>query len=263
MVRRWCIPVAALAIAGGLVLAASAASASTSHSVRSAAIQPGGLVSHLVEPFIGHGQNVAATSANWSGYAASGGNGSFKSVSANWTQPTGHCGSGNGYSSFWVGLDGFNSSTVEQTGSEVDCTGGSPQYYAWWEMYPGASHNFASPVAPGDHFSASVSYNGGSSYILKITDSTKGWSHTLNKSLSSAKRSSAEVIVEAPCCTGAGAILPLADFGKVNFTHSDVNGSPIGNSAPTRIVMKSGGTQKDSVTSLSKGTNFSATWLHR
>ena len=263
MIRKWCIPIAAFALATGSMLAAGAASASTSHSVRPATIQPGGLISHLVKPFSGRGRHVEATSANWSGYAASGGSGSFHSVSASWTEPTGHCGSGNGYSSFWVGLDGFSSSSVEQTGSEVDCIGGSPRYYAWWEMYPGPSHNFSSRVRPGDHFSASVTYKGGGSFALKITDSTRGWSHTLNKSLSSAKRSSAEVIVEAPCCTGSGGILPLADFGTVKFANSHVNGSALGNSNPTKIIMQSGGSQKDSVSSLSGDTNFSATWLHR
>jgi hypothetical protein len=100
------------------------------------------------------------------------------------------------------------------------------------------------------------------SFMLKITDSTDGWSHTLNKSLSSARGPSAEVIVEAPRCTGAGGILPLANFGTVSFTNSDANGSAIWNSSPTEIIMQSG-TQKGSVPSLSGGTNFSATWLHK
>ncbi len=33
-------------------------------------------------------------------------------------------------SSFWIGLDGYNNSTVEQTGSEVDCSGSTPEYYS-------------------------------------------------------------------------------------------------------------------------------------
>jgi hypothetical protein len=149
----------------------------------------------------------------WSGYAATGGTGAFSSVSASWVQPTAHCSSGSQYSSFWVGLDGYSSSSVEQTGSEADCSGSTPVYYAWWEMDPGPSHNFSSTVRPGDNFSASVTSLGGGRFALKISDTTEGWSHTLTKTLSSAKRSSAEVIVEAPCCTGSGGILPLANFG--------------------------------------------------
>lgn len=263
MRRKWFITVATFALAGGSMLAASgAASASTASSSRHGAIQPGGVARHLVTPFASH-LRPAVTSSNWSGYAATGGAGKFTSVSASWTEPATTCSSGNQYSAFWVGLDGYSSQTVEQTGSEADCNGSSSVYSAWWEMYPGGSHNFSNPVRPGDKFTASVTYAGGSSYTLKIADSTQGWSHTLSKSLSSGQRSSAEVIVEAPCCTATGGILPLADFGKATFTNAKVNGSAIGNASPVKIVMASGGIKKDSISALSGGTSFTATWLHR
>src|SRR5436190_4132645 len=76
------------------------------------------------------------TSSNWSGYAAFGTPGSFNSVSASWVQPSVTCTSKNTYSSYWVGLDGYNSSTVEQLGTEADCSSGAAKYYAWYEMYP-------------------------------------------------------------------------------------------------------------------------------
>jgi hypothetical protein len=266
MLRKWCIPVATLALAGGSMLAATGvASASTAtHSPGHVMVQPGGLARHVVRPFSAHGTRPnAVTSSNWSGYAATGGTGAFSSVSASWVEPTAHCSSGTQYSAFWVGLDGYSSTTVEQTGTEADCSGSTPVYAAWWEMYPGASHNFSSTVRPGDNLSASATYIGGGKYTLKISDSTEGWSHTLTKSLASGKRSSAEVIVEAPCCTGSGGVLPLANFGTMSFTNSLANGSAIGNSNPTEIIMQSGSTQKDSISALSGGTNFSATWLHQ
>jgi hypothetical protein len=245
-----------------MLAASGAASASTGPSSHHAAVQPGGVARHLVVPFGTHG-HTAATSSNWSGYAASGSAGSFTSVSASWTEPATKCSSGSQYSAFWVGLDGYSSQTVEQTGSESDCNGSRPVYSAWWEMYPGGSHNFSNMVKPGDKFSASVTYAGGSSYKLTISDSTENWSHSLTKTLASGKRSSAEVIIEAPCCTAGGGILPLADFGKAPFTSSMVNGSPIGNASPTKITMASGSTKKDSISALSGGTNFTATWLHQ
>jgi hypothetical protein len=238
MLRKWCIPVAALALVGGSMLAATGVAAASTAAPGSGHVmaQPGGLARHLVGPLSRPGRSPdAATSTNWSGYAASSGsNGAFRSVSASWVEPTGHCTSGNQYSSFWVGLDGYGNSTVEQTGSEVDCSGSTPVYYA---------------------------FDGGSEFTLKISDTTRGWSHTENKTLSSANRSSAEVIVEAPSSTRG--VLPLADFGTAKFTRSAVNGSAIGNFSPAQIIMESGGTQKDSVSALSNGTNFSATWLHR
>lgn len=42
-------------------------------------------------------------------------------------------------------------------------------------MYPAFPVNFPNPVHPGDHFTGSVTFNGGSSYTLKLADSTQGW----------------------------------------------------------------------------------------
>ena len=86
-------------------------------------------------PNLRGGISHQAESTNWSGYAATAG--TYTSVSASWTQPTGTCSRGDQYAAFWVGLDGYSSSTVEQTGSEVDCVGRTAEYYAWYEMYPG------------------------------------------------------------------------------------------------------------------------------
>src|SRR5919201_2134554 len=92
---------------------------------------------------IGH-----STSSNWSGYAVTGGR--YSSVSASWTQPTVNCSvTPTGWSSFWVGLDGDTSNTVEQTGTEADCSSGRPVYSAWFEMYPKYPKTYPPPVAPG------------------------------------------------------------------------------------------------------------------
>ncbi|GAA1256842.1 G1 family endopeptidase [Kitasatospora nipponensis] len=211
---------------------------------------------HLVGP---HGGGIAnSTSGNWSGYAATGG--TFTSVSASWVQPTGTCTSATTYSSFWVGIDGDGSNSVEQTGSEVDCSSGSPQYYSWYEMYPAYPVNFSDTVRPGDHFTASVTTNGSGSFTLKLSDTTRGWSHTVNKTLKNAALASAEVIAEAPSSnTGT---LPLTRFGTVNFTAASANGQPIGNFSPDNITMATGSTTKATTSGLSGGNAFSVTWKH-
>ena len=260
MVRRWCIPLAgAVLVVGSVAASAPAAAAGTAQrapAVRQ--VRPGGRMISPGSPLTGRGSpRRASQSTNWSGYAATG---SFHSVSANWTEPTGQCTSARRYASFWVGLDGFNSSTVEQTGSEVDCSGGSPVYYSWYEMYPAFPHNYSNTVRPGDHFFGSVTYNGGGSYTLVLQDTTQGWKHTVNKSLGGAANSSAEVIAEAP--SGSSGVLPLANFGTVNFSNSAANGSPIGNFAPTQINMAdNSGRLKDRTSALSGGGSFSDTWL--
>jgi hypothetical protein len=246
-----------LTLTGGTALAASGASAAPNTGV-----MVGGPI-HLVgsSPSL-HGAggiSHAAQSTNWSGYAAT--SGTYTSVSASWTEPTGHCSSGSQFSSFWVGLDGFNSGSVEQTGSEVDCSGSTPRYYSWFEMFPSAPTNYSNTVRPGDHFNASVTYLGSNRFSLFLQDTTQGWSHTTTRSLAGAARSSAEVIVEAPS-SGSG-VLPLANFGTVNISGSMANGGALGSAGGVQqIIMVNGsGQAKDSVSSLSGGENFSATWL--
>jgi hypothetical protein len=268
MLRRWSIPLAGLALVAGsvaLAVPAGAARHPASDALAGRMVRP---AMHLIRPSahgtrpmtaVGFG-HTAANSTNWSGYAVH--NGTYKSVSASWVEPTGHCSgnSGHKFSSFWVGLDGYTSRTVEQTGSEVDCVGKTPKYFSWYEMFPAFPVNFSNPVRPGDHFTGTVTFNGGSSYTLVLKDTTRHWSHTIHKSLKGAKRSSAEIIAEAPCCTSGGGILPLADFGTIHFTNATANGAAIGNKA-TKIVMVNGsGQAKDSVTGLTGGKNFSVTW---
>ncbi len=259
MLRRWGILLAMLTLTAGLTVAAGSASAGTM------GFRPGGPIQLVgtaaAAPNLRGGISHQAQSTNWSGYAAT--TGTYTSVSASWTEPTGTCSRGSQYSSFWVGLDGYSSGSVEQTGSEVDCSGSRPQYYAWYEMYPNPSVSYSNTVRPGDQFHASVTYTGGSNFSLFIQDSTQGWSHTTTGTLANAARSSAEVIVEAPCCTASGGILPLADFNTVNITGSLANGSALGNAGGvTQIIMiDSAGRDKDTVSSLTSGENFSATWL--
>ena len=266
MRRRWSIPLSTLVLAIGSVAVATSAAASSpaarpggAHSPQPIHVaQPGGPASNMLRPHTSSASRSAgnATSTNWSGYAATGS--TYTSVSASWTEPTATCHSGSQYSSFWVGLDGDGSNSVEQTGSEADCQGSTPQYYSWYEMYPAAPVNFSNPVSPGDQFTGSVTYNGGSSFTLKLSDTTKGWSQTVNQSLPGAARASAEVIVEAP--SSVSGVLPLADFGKVNFSGSTVDGSQLSSLNPTEITMVSrNGTQEDSVSALSGGS-FGVTW---
>src|ERR1700753_4428321 len=61
-----------------------------------------------------------ASSENWAGYVV-GGSGSsnqqFKSVSGSWVAPTAKCTSGQGYSSFWVGLGGASGGSDSSSAS--------------------------------------------------------------------------------------------------------------------------------------------------
>ncbi|WP_035804412.1 G1 family glutamic endopeptidase [Kitasatospora mediocidica] len=210
---------------------------------------------HLVGP---HSHVLNSTSSNWAGYSATGSK--FTSVTASWVQPAASCTGSDTYSSFWIGLDGDGSNSVEQTGSEVDCSGGSPQYYAWYEMYPAYPVNFSNTVRPGDHFTSSVTTNGSGSFTLKLSDTTQGWTKTENKTLKNAALASAEIIAEAP--SDSSGALPLTNFHTVSFTSATANGQPIGNFSPDAITMADGSTTKATTSALSGGGSFSVSWKH-
>jgi hypothetical protein len=186
---------------------------------------------------------TTSESYNWSGYAISGAKGSVTDVKGSWVVPTVTCANTrNGYASFWVGIDGWNSSTVEQIGTDSDCvnllgtTTNTPTYYAWFEFYPNGAYligNYnrsgaciSGCVFPGDKISAEViasgsspkGIRGGQAFTVTITDETRGWSFTTTSTVPNAQQSSAEWIAETPYgCRTASGYCQLSDFGSVYY----------------------------------------------
>jgi Peptidase A4 family len=282
MSPRWSVILGTIALVSGSLLAAagSADAATTAHSAGTAAgshpgttsVRPGGAKSGFVPGgVIQHAGGASAQqrsvknqteSTNWSGYAATGSDGAFNGVSSSWTEPAASCsGRGDKYAAFWVGLDGYNSDSVEQTGTDSDCAGRTPDYYGWYEMYPADPVYFNNPVEPGDSISASVTFASGSStYTLTLTDNTQGWTQQEQIQESGLANSSAEVITEAP--SSETGVLPLADFGTINYGDSTVNGSSMDSQNPTSIIMVSQrGDQLDSTSGMDSVGDFSNTWL--
>ncbi len=281
MLRRLSIPLITVVLAFGVLGLAGTASAATAHPATTHArpvvvsmhgFNPGGvMVRRGLLRAAGHtirGEEVE--SENWSGYAVTGADGAYSSVSTSWTQPTATCtssgrhgrSSSDTYAAFWAGLDGYSSDSVEQTGTLIECVGSSAYYYGWYEMYPAALTTYSNTVKPGDAMTASVAFSGSDTYTLTLTDATQGWTETTVQNESGLDRSSAEVITEAPCCTASGGILPLADFGTVNYTASTDNGSSMGTQSPTEIIIvDSSGNQEDSTSSISSSGAFSNTWI--
>ena len=205
-------------------------------------------------------KNDSVTSGNWSGYAATGSSGSYTSVSSSWVQPSISCGSQDTYSSFWVGLDGYDNSALEQTGTEADCIGGQAEYGAWWEVLPAAETPWNATVEPGDQLTATVTDNGDGTFTMTLADSTQGWNQTTTQQGSSGYQdSSAEVIAEATDVNGQ--IADLSDFGTVDFTGSEADGNALDSYAPTSITMQnqSSGDTMAQPGSLSDGS-FADTW---
>ena len=207
-------------------------------------------------------------SYNWGGYAVTGAAGSVSSVSASWTVPSTTAStnipvdpsfsrtstssltssltmppgyhptppsrpSSVYYAAFWVGIDGFNSNTVEQTGILAEASGSTTSYIAWYEFYPSEAiiqitaatspSGKTATVSPGDSISASVTYSAGQ-FTLSITDNTAGWTYSTTGTQSGAKESSAECIVETPSVNGR--LASLADFGTATFSSFDATIAP-------------------------------------
>jgi Peptidase A4 family len=181
-------------------------------------------------------------SSNWAGYAISdpmtiaGATPTapltFSDVTATFVQPTATCGtSGAAYSAFWVGLGGFatNATTLEQAGTESDCTDtGVPSYFAWYEIVPAPSMRVNLKIHPGDTITTAVLVNG-TSVLVEVKDRTRGVSFTKRLTVANPDVSSAEWIAEAPSeCQTHCQVLPLANFGTVAFSKiaAVANGHP-------------------------------------
>lgn len=203
-----------------------------------------------------------SNSLNWSGFAAYN-SGSATDVKGSWVVSSLTCGATNTYSSAWVGIDGYNDGTVEQTGTEQDCINGQSSYYAWFEMYPKPSYKVNLNVKAGDTVSAEVKYTGGGNFNLSLV-SSNGQTFSINQRSSKARLQSAEWIMEAPY---SGGILPLANFGTANFMNSQATmggkTANINGFTSDQINMANGSGQlKDQTSSLdATGANFSVTWL--
>jgi len=194
--------------------------------------------------------SVAATSSNWAGYVITAPSGTITDSVGSWVMPTITCDTTTPtWASFWVGIDGWDTSTVEQIGVDLYCGPNSSvaDYIPWYEFFPGPTttiNNFA--VSPGDVIKAEVSYNPSTQqYTMSLTDYTTALrapnvSFTVSDSVAGAEDATAEWISEEP---GTPVETALTNFGTVDFgvdytgigptCYATINGQtgPIGNLA--------------------------------
>ncbi|MHA6758948.1 G1 family glutamic endopeptidase [Streptacidiphilus sp. PAMC 29251] len=219
----------ALALAAVGALAAVAPLPSTATAAAASVVQPHGYSYAPIAPVVhGHGIGPLASSSPWGGYAATGSG--FRSIVGSWTEPAVTCTSSNNLFAPWVGIDGYGSQTVEQTGVETSCSSGRPVYRAWYEMYPAQPVYLGNAVSVGDSFTGSVTTAGSGSYKLVLTDNTKGWTYTTTQRLRGANVS-AEAIIESPTQS-------YPTFKSLTFTGITVNGNTF--SAYNPIPLASG-----------------------
>jgi hypothetical protein len=262
-----CIPALGLALAVGPAAGASASPSASALAAARTAIEHLKIGEHGVDQRVsGHVGKIKGLtkveSSNWSGYADTGSG--FTHVSGNWTEPKATCGSALSLAAFWVGIDGFSSSTVEQDGTLIECDGGTAFYFTWWEMYPTNDIQVVGEtLAAGDKISASV-VRSGDSYTLKLTDSTHPANSFSTTQSCSCDNSSAEWIAEAP--SSSSGVEPLAHFSTFDFWDAVVKTSSksgvISSFTDDEITMvdSSGNVESQPGALNTAGKEFSVTW---
>ena len=208
---------------------------------------------------------------------------SVTAVSGSWIVPTVSASStrGTSDSSVWVGIDGYDDSTVEQIGTSQNVVNGTAVYDVWWEMYSSGKQQPEQVVSsmtidPGDSISASVQYISSGAhagdFYLTITDNSRPddsfsiYVSSAQTQSPTAEQNSAEWIVESP--TVGNNVADLANFGTVTFTSASatINGvtGSIGNSGwqSQAINIASGfGSLEDTTSTLvDSGSSFTVTY---
>jgi Peptidase A4 family len=189
---------------------------------------------------------TAYNSFNWSGIVQTNkltkwnAKTSFDEVASVWNVPVSNhpfgnipCSDGPWFEVTWNGIDGFDNGDVVQGGSASYWDGGgckgSVTNYGWVEWYPSYSiltidcSGVPCAVSPGDDFYViSYGYAGFDEQFVFVEDITQQWSGTFGLTYQSGPGvvgSSAEYIVERPCCNGDN-YYPLGNYVYEFFDYS-------------------------------------------
>lgn len=183
-----------------------------------------------------------STAYGWSGYAIERGQ-RYTSITGSWIVPRVSYQTYPGYpnaelSTTWIGIGGDgNDKTLIQLGTTQNIdSSGKVKYSAWYLLVSDLvvpSTDIPFPVDPGDHIAATLKCvsncapNAQQSWMMTMTNSTKGWTWNNNGAAFSYRSSlsSAEWIMEAPVVQSQQVIPKLPKFGSVAFTDATANGA--------------------------------------
>jgi hypothetical protein len=172
------------------------------------------------------GTSQTAESSNWSGYVATGSQ--FTGVSGQWIVPTVTPSQASKSSATWIGIDGVTNTSLIQTGTSQDTSGGKTTYFAWYELLPALSVPIEY-VSPGDEMKASIVQDTADTWTIAIDDVTSGQDASGVVTYST-PGTSAEWIEEAPS-SATGQQLTLADFGTAQCSKLAVSGTNLSSGA--------------------------------
>jgi hypothetical protein len=178
-------------------------------------------------------QPSTADSSVWSGYAITGK--TITSVTGTFTLPRLRCAPWDQESdvAFWVGIDGFNTPTVEQTGVDVACGPDGAEYRPWYELFPLPAVFINRPAAAGDHITATVRRTAPHKYALTLHNATASWTYTTTQTAQHDGATTAEWIAER-------ASQRVARFRPVRFEQCGADGHPISAYSTTTAITLDG-----------------------
>jgi hypothetical protein len=178
-------------------------------------------------------------SSNWSGVAVTGG--TYTRATGSWAVPKVKITSGNRYAADWVGIGGYSTGDLIQSGTAEESVSGHANYYAWTEILPAPEVKISGfAVHPGDSMTVDVNQVSVGSWTITVTNHTTGKVFAKNLNYAST-HASAEWIHEAPTVGGSQA--RLATTNNLKFDNGSVNGStPIGSAGTQHEIQLIGKT---------------------
>lgn len=191
-------------------------------------------------------------SANWSGYAQVGSAKKvFTAVMGTWKVPKVKTGSGNKFSSDWVGIDGaFNNKSLIQDGTESDNIGGIAKYDAWTEILPAAAVVTPLVIHAGDKMEGLVQETATNKWSMTVKDLTTGKSFTRKVSYTTPQQD-VEAIHERPCikdgCTSVSDLATLAATTNVTQLPDRYSTAAPGKAPAWVALGKTDGTKLDQI----------------
>ncbi len=152
--------------------------------------------------------------------------GNFTAISGDWIVPT--ASSPGAYTSAdasWIGIGGVSSNDLIQVGTaNTVSSNGTVTTSAFYELLPDASINIPSLVVnAGDSIVAAITEQSANQWLITITDKTTSTTYSTTVAYTSSN-SSAEWIEEDPS-TIRGNLIPLDNFGTVNFSNGQTTSS--------------------------------------
>ena len=159
-----------------------------------------------------HAARASDSTYNWAGYLAT--SARYSSVSGSWVVPKMASSSAETANGQWVGIGGYTSADLIQTGTRAISEDGATRYEAWYELIPAPAVVVPLAITPGDSVSAFIFEISPGEWSIILSNLSTGETYETQVSYASS-HSSAEWVEEMP--KGPDSYVPLGNFSPITF----------------------------------------------